>query len=79
MLASRLDMYVPGVSTRKVTNIIEEICEKIVYKSFVSSLTKELEGVVETWRNSSSEGTRYLYLMAGVLFYQSKRKPACVI
>ena len=68
LLASMLEMYVSGVSTRKVTNIVEELCGKSVSKSFVSSLTKELDGVVETWRNSSLEGTNYLYLMVDVLF-----------
>ncbi len=68
LLASMLEMYVSGVSTRKVTNIIEELCGKSVSKSFVSSLTKELDGIVETWRNSSLEETCYLYLMVDVLF-----------
>jgi len=68
LLASMLEMYVSGVSTRKVTNIIEELCGKSVSKSFVSSLTKELDEMVEAWRNSSLEGTCYPYLMVDVLF-----------
>ena len=68
LLASMLEMYVSGVSTRKVTNIVEELCGKSVSKSFVSSLTKELDGMVEAWRNSSLEGTSYPYLMVDVLF-----------
>lgn len=68
LLASMLEMYVSGVSTRKVTNIVEELCGKSISKSFVSSLTKELDGIVEAWRNSSLEGTSYPYLMVDVLF-----------
>ncbi|MDI9412667.1 MAG: transposase, partial [Bacillota bacterium] len=41
---------------------------KSVSKSFVSSLTKELDEMVEAWRNSSLEGTCYPYLMVDVLF-----------
>lgn len=39
LLASMLEMYISGVSTRKVSQIVEELCGKSVSKSFVSSLT----------------------------------------
>ncbi|HFI0683476.1 TPA: transposase, partial [Streptococcus suis] len=35
LLASMLEMYVSGVSTRKVSKIVEELCGKSVSKSFV--------------------------------------------
>lgn len=68
LLASMLEMYVSGVSTRKVTNIVEELCGKKVSKSFVSSLTKELDEIVEEWRNSPLTGQFYPYLMVDVLY-----------
>ena len=37
LMASMLEMYVSGVSTRKVSKIVEELCGKSVSKSFVSS------------------------------------------
>ena len=40
LMASMLEMYVSGVSTRKVSKIVEELCGKSVSKSFVSSLTE---------------------------------------
>ena len=43
LLASMLEMYVSGVSTRKVSKIVEELCGKSVSKSFVSSLTEQLD------------------------------------
>ena len=49
-MASMLEMYVSGVSTRKVSKIVEELCGKSVSKSFVSSLT-ELEPMVNEWQN----------------------------
>ena len=44
-------MYVSGVSTRKVSKIVEELCGKSVSKSFVSSLTERLEPMVNEWQN----------------------------
>src|SRR5699024_8118031 len=43
LLASMLEMYVSGVSTRKVSKIVEELCGKSVSKSFVSSLTEQFD------------------------------------
>ena len=49
-MASMLEMYVSGVSTRKVSKV-EELCGKSVSKSFVSSLTEQLEPMVNEWQN----------------------------
>ncbi|HFI0683412.1 TPA: transposase, partial [Streptococcus suis] len=50
LLASMLEMYVSGVSTRKVSKIVEELCGKSVSKSFVSSLTDQLDPMVKEWQ-----------------------------
>ena len=50
LMASMLEMYVSGVSTRKVSKIVEELCGKSVSKSFVSSLTEQLEPMVNSGR-----------------------------
>lgn len=68
LLASILEMYVQGVSTRKVSKIVEELCGKKVSKSFVSNLTKELDKMVKKWQYSSLNGANYLYLMADVVY-----------
>jgi len=68
LLASMLEMYVSGVSTRKVSKIVEELCGKKVSKSFVSSLTKELDQMVDQWRHSSLSGQLYPYLMVDVIY-----------
>jgi len=56
LLASMLEMYVSGVSTRKVSKIVEELCGKSVSKSFVSSLTEQLDPMVKEWQNRSLSG-----------------------
>lgn len=47
LVASMLEMYIQGVSTRKVSSIVETLCGHTVSKSFVSSLTSSLTEVVE--------------------------------
>ena len=68
LLASMLEMYVSGVSTRKVSQIVEELCGKSVSKSFVSSLTEQLDPMVNEWQNRSLLETNYPYLMTDVLY-----------
>lgn len=63
-----LEMYVAGVSTRKVSKIVEELCGTSVSKSFVSSLTELLDPMVNEWQNRSLSGTNYPYLMTDVLY-----------
>lgn len=50
-IASMLEMYLQGVSTRKVTKIVEALCGTTVSKSQVSDLCKRLDKQLETWRN----------------------------
>lgn len=68
LLASMIEMYVSGVSTRKVSKIVEELCGKTVSKSFVSSLTVQLDPLVKEWKNHSLSGTKYPYLMVDVVY-----------
>jgi putative transposase len=50
-----MEMYVNGVSTRKVRNITEELCGKSISKSTVSRLTQDLDESLEEWRNRHLE------------------------
>jgi len=68
LLASMLEMYVSGVSTRKVSKIVEELCGKSVSKSFVSSLTEQLDPMVQEWQNRSLTTTEYPYVLTDVLY-----------
>lgn len=63
-----LEMYVHGVQVRKVSKVIENICGKTYSKSFVSSLTKELDEEVKLWRNSDLSMIKYPYIIVEVVY-----------
>lgn len=68
LLASMLEMYISGVSTRKVSQIVEELCGKAVSKSFVSSLTAQLDLMVSEWQNRSLSDRKFPYIMTDVIY-----------
>ncbi|MDX5018563.1 transposase, partial [Streptococcus suis] len=68
LLASMLEMYISGVSTRKVSQIVEELCGKSVSKSFVSSLTAQLDPMVSEWQNRFLSDRSFPYVMTDVIY-----------
>ena len=76
LLLSMAEMYVQGVSTRKVTKILEELCGLAVTSSEVSRATKVLDDSFEKWRNRPIGKIRYLYLDAS---YEKVRDNGCVV
>lgn len=63
-----LEMHVQGVSTRKVTKVMEELCAQSYSKSFVSSLTKQLDEDVNIWRNRDISIIKYPYLLVDIAY-----------
>jgi len=57
-----MEMYVQGVSTRKVKKITEELCVLDISRSQVSNLAKGLDEEIGVWRNRSLE-RKYSYLV----------------
>ena len=51
LILSMVDMYINGVSTRKVKKVVENLCGVNISKSFVSSMSKELDVTIQKWRN----------------------------
>lgn len=62
--ASLAEMYVQGVSTRKMAAITEKMCGFEITSSDVSRITKELDDEFEQWRNRPLGQYRYLWLDA---------------
>lgn len=58
------EMYVKGVSTRKVGEIIEEMCGAEVSSSQVSAATKSLDEEFAKWRNREIGEITYLFVDA---------------
>lgn len=58
------EMYVQGVSTRKVAKIVEQMCGFEVSSSQVSRAAAQLDEMLETWRNRPLGRYRYLQLDA---------------
>jgi putative transposase len=66
------EMYFKGVSTRKVSGIVEELCGHSVSKSHISDLSKELDEEFEKWRMRPLTET-YAYVLFDAI-YQKVRE-----
>jgi putative transposase len=62
LVLALMEMYVEGVSTRKVKDITEELCDTSFSKSLVSSLADQLDSELGAWRSRPLEGEGYPYL-----------------
>ncbi len=69
---SLMEMYVQGVSTRKVKEITERLCGRTFSSRTVSNLAKELDERVEGWRCRPLSGT-YLYLVVDAEYEKVRR------
>ena len=58
------EMYVQGVSTRRVKSIVEQLCGTTISSSQVSRAAAQLDETLEAWRNRPLDVIRYLYLDA---------------
>jgi len=64
MVLAMAEMYVQGVSTRKVTAIVEELCGLEVTSTQVSRAAAELDEQLDAWRNRPIGEITYLVLDA---------------
>lgn len=69
------EMYFQGISTRKVKNVMEELCGFEITSSEVSDSAKLLDDELEKWRTRPLQRCRYLYLDAQ---YEKVRYAGCV-
>jgi len=70
------EMYVRGVSTRKVTEITEKLCGLEITSTQVSRAAAELDVSLEKWRNRSLGHYRFVFLDAR---YEKVRHDATVV
>jgi putative transposase len=62
LVLALMEMYVEGVSTRKVKEVTEELCGISFSKSLVSSLAGRLDAELEAWRKRRLEAQAYPYV-----------------
>ncbi len=62
LVLALMEMYVEGISTRKVKDVTEELCGTSFSKSLVSSLAARLDAELEVWRSRPLEAEAYPYL-----------------
>lgn len=62
LVLALMEMYVEGVSTRKVKDITEALCGMSFSKSLVSRLAAELDSELERWRDRPLTAEAYPYV-----------------
>lgn len=68
LVLSMMEMVVNGVSTRKVTKVMEQLCGEQVSKSLVSSITKKLDPIVNEWANRPLNVMYYRYVFVDAMY-----------
>jgi transposase-like protein len=63
LVLALMEMYVEGVSTRKVKSVTEELCGTSFSRSLVSSLAGRLDAELRAWRSRPLEAEGYPYLL----------------
>jgi putative transposase len=62
LVLALMEMYVEGVSTRKVKDVTEALCGTSFSKSLVSQLAGDLDAELTAWRKRPLEAKAYPYL-----------------
>lgn len=74
LITTMAEMVVNGVSTRKVSNVIEIICGKEFSKSTVSEACKTLDKEVQEFKNRPLDYEDYSYLMIDATYFKVREK-----
>ena len=77
LVLALVEMYLQGVSTRKVQRITEKLCGRRIKRSQVSSLTADLEAHVQAWRSRRLKGV-WPYLVVDARYEDVRQGPHVV-
>jgi len=72
LVTALMEMYVQGVSTRKVAAITEELCGTAVSKSQVSALVGRLDPELAAWRTRPLTAATYPYLVVDARYEHAR-------
>jgi putative transposase len=67
-----MEMYVEGVSTRKVKEVTEALCGTSFSKSLVSSLAGSLDSELGAWRSRQLEAAAYPYVLVDARYEKAR-------
>lgn len=68
LIISFVEMVVQGVSTRRVTDVVEKLIGETVSASFVSKLTKKLDPIVKEWANRPLNYHEYPFIHVDAMY-----------
>lgn len=68
LVLSMIEMVINGISTRKVTHVVEQLCGESISKSFVSSLTQKLDPIINDWAKRPLNTTYYPFLFVDAMY-----------
>jgi putative transposase len=74
LVLAMVEMYFHGVSTRKVSAIVEQLCGTTISASEVSALTRKLDAGLTAWRERRLSDTAYPALMVDAHVEQVRRE-----
>ncbi len=72
LVLALMEMYVEGVSTRKVKEITEELCGTSFSKSLVSSLAGCLDSELRAWRSRPLKAKAYPYVFVDARYEKAR-------
>ena len=76
LVSSLMEMYLQGVSTRKVSKITEELCGVQFSKSTVSQVCVELDARIAEWKNRRFDEKRFPFVIVDALVTDVRRDHA---
>lgn len=72
LITTMAEMVIEGVSTRKVSKVMEALCGKEFSRSTVSEACKRLDPEVEAFRKREIEPGRYPFLMVDATYFKTR-------
>ena len=73
-----IEIVIMGVSTRKVTKIVEQLCGENVSKSFVSDIMQELDPQIEAFKQRSLSHSKFRYLYVDAMYIKVRTIASCL-
>ena len=72
LIATMVQMVIAGVSTRKVSKVIETLCGKSYSKSMVSELCKRLDEDIQRFRQQSLDWIDAPFIMVDATYFKAR-------